>query len=128
MFTIEPYWQHNAWVFDDERVGLLAEPLVGNINTMVDNMLIEEIRDARSPERRASALSYCRENPNFTLTFTDTATAIDNALKLDLLRSSLSGSDYFCAEYGLEGWLCPALFLYYPKAPKALYTGVKFIN
>lgn len=128
MFTIKPYWQHNAWVFDDERVGLLAEPLVGNINMMVDYMLLEKIIDARSPESRASALSLCRRNPNFTLTFTDTATAIDNALKLDLLRSSLSGSDYFCSKYGLEGWLCPALFLYYPTAPKALYAEVKFIN
>lgn len=124
MFTIEPYWQHNAWVFDDKRVGLLAEPLVGNINMMVDRMLIEKTKGAHSPESRAHALKIHRETPNFRLTFTDTAPADNNALKLNLLRTDASGSDYYCSKYNLEGWLCPALFLYYPKAPKSIYATV----
>ncbi len=41
------------------------------------------------------------------------------------VREGNGGNWYACAEFGLEGWLCPALNLYYPDAPKRLYVQVR---
>lgn len=145
MFTIKPYWKFGAWVFDDERVNLLAEPLVGNINMMVDRLLCEQFKmhpldalNGKSVPPGKDKLTFkfgledltpmvlSRNQLDFKLSFTDTAD--DSALKLDLLRTGANGSDYYCSKYDLEGWLCPALFLYYPIAPKSLYAKVKFFS
>jgi hypothetical protein len=33
----------------------------------------------------------------------------------------MGGNWYFCEQLGFEGWLCPALFKYFDKAPPELY-------
>lgn len=46
LMTIAPYWSQNAWVFDDERVGLVAEPFVEGILEMIDDM-VKDMPNAR---------------------------------------------------------------------------------
>jgi len=42
--------------------------------------------------------------------------------KLTRLRQDLGGWWYSSDEPEAEGWLCPALFRYFHKAPKAIYV------
>ncbi len=43
-------------------------------------------------------------------------------LQLDRRREQDGGNWYYCKEYDLEGWLCPALFKYFPRAPLHIYV------
>jgi hypothetical protein len=42
-------------------------------------------------------------------------------VKLEKVREEYEGVWYRWADNG-EGWLCPALFLYFPEAPTCLYA------
>ena len=39
----------------------------------------------------------------------------------DWRREESGGNWYYCPQFDIEGWLCPALFKYFEKAPAALY-------
>jgi hypothetical protein len=39
--VISPYKYLGMWVFDDERVGLVREPLVAGIDTMIDRVVAD---------------------------------------------------------------------------------------
>ena len=45
--------------------------------------------------------------------------------RLERKRADAGGNWYYSSQLNLEGWLCPALFKYFEKAPKALYVQVK---
>ena len=51
-----------------------------------------------------------------------------HAVKLDWRREDAGGNWYFCAEFGMEGWLCPALFHYFNEAPRELYVRAESIS
>jgi hypothetical protein len=44
------------------------------------------------------------------------------AVKLDWRREEYGGNWYFSPDYGIEGWLCPALFKYFEAAAKEIYV------
>jgi hypothetical protein len=46
-------------------------------------------------------------------------------VELEWVREEMEGNWYRWAATGMEGWLCPALFLYFPTAPGKLYVQVK---
>jgi hypothetical protein len=43
-------------------------------------------------------------------------------VKLERMRQEYEGTWYRWTETNAEGWLCPALFRYFPEAPAALYA------
>lgn len=43
-------------------------------------------------------------------------------VKLEWKREEYGGNWYYSAEFKMEGWLCPALFKYFEKAPKEIYV------
>jgi hypothetical protein len=45
--------------------------------------------------------------------------------RLDWRRAEHEGNYYYSADFDLEGWLCPALLLYFGDAPKSLYVQAK---
>jgi hypothetical protein len=106
--TILPYRHplHRMWVFDDARVGLNAEPFIAGADTIIDN-LVKNIPDAESGFRLLFSAEPFEE-------FTH---------ELTWLRTDgFKGNWYRSEELGLDGWLCPALLLYYPEAPKHLFV------
>ncbi len=112
IFTIYPYFDHKAfqlWVFDDERTGLIEEPLIQGIDRMIEE-LTADIQNA---------------DEGFRLTFSDQAFE-GHQVRLDWLRldEANEGNWYWCNELKIEGWLCPALFLYFPQAPEHIYISV----
>ena len=92
-------------MFDDERVGLVQEPFVAGADTIIDTW-VTEIPNAEKGFR----LIFSPEPfPGYTL-------------HLEWLRQEMSGNTYRCDQYGMEGWLCPALFKYFEEAPKNVYA------
>lgn len=105
MSFLTPYKHDGMWVFDDPATGLVREPFVFGIDTML-SMLTAEIPGAES---------------GFTLIFSASPFPGYTA-HLEWRREEYEGNWYFSPELGIEGWLCPALFKYFEKAPPALYA------
>lgn len=105
MMVINPYRKYNTWVFDDERVGLVEEPFVSGIPEMVD-ILVNDTPNAHE---------------GFRLLFSEKPFPEFGA-KLDWTHAETGGDWYHWAKHDMNGWLCPALRLYFvADAPKELY-------
>jgi hypothetical protein len=105
LFTIAPYRFQGTWVFDDERVGLIREPFVAGADIILD-LLTAEIPDAAKGFRLTfSAQPF----PGYQVRFVRG-------------REEYAGNWYSWPERNIEGWLCPALFKYFPSAPPELYA------
>ena len=100
-----PYKHEGMWVFDDPDVGLRKEPFVFGIDEMI-SQLVKEIPNA---------------DQGFRLLFS-TAPFPGHAAKLEWRREEYGGNWYFSPQFGIEGWLCPALFKYFDKAPLELFA------
>ena len=99
-----PYLHHGQWVFDDPEVGLVREPFVAGIDTMIDR-LVAAITDAAT---------------GFRLLFSPTPFP-GHDIELEWRREESGGTWYWSERFGMEGWLCPALFHYFDSAPPRLY-------
>lgn len=105
IMVIAPYQHFGMWVFDDERAGLVQEPFVGGADTIID-YFTRDIPGAKN---------------GFRLTFAAVPFPGFEA-KLVWRREEMSGNVYEVEGLGMEGWLCPALFKYFDKAPSELYA------
>ena len=105
LFVIQPYKHLGMWVFDDPRVGLVQEPFVSGADLIIDEM----VRGLPGAEG------------GFRLIFSPTPFP-GHALHLRRIRPEYGGNWYLWEERGMEGWLCPALFKYFPEAPPDLYA------
>lgn len=106
LMVIEPYRHAGTWVFDDPRVGLRAEPFVSGIPEIIDKLVTEsQIADA---------------DEGFRLLFSAQPFP-GHQIKLLWQREEAWGNWYYCPKYDAEGWLCPALFKYFKRAPKEIY-------
>ena len=45
--------------------------------------------------------------------------------KLEWRREESGGNWYYNERFKMEGWLCPALFKYFPTAPKTIFVKVE---
>ena len=107
IMVIAPYWIEDlrAWVFDDPAVGLEQEPFVSGVPEMID-FLVQGIPNAKSGFRMIfSAAPF----PGYQR-------------KLVWKREEMGGNWYGTDDPPMEGWLCPALFRYFDKAPAELYV------
>jgi hypothetical protein len=104
LIVIRPYRREGVWVFDDPAAGLEQEPFVAGVPEMIERF-VAGIPDAEN---------------GFELTFSAEPFPGHQA-KLIWLRREYEGNWYGWPETRQEGWLCPALFRYFEKAPEALY-------
>ena len=107
LMVIAPYWLESAetWVFDDAAVDLRQEPFVAGMPEIIDG-LVADIPNAREGFRMLFSASPF---PGMHR-------------KLTQVREELGGNWYHDEETDLEGWLCPALFKYFDKAPDELFV------
>jgi hypothetical protein len=103
--VIYPYKYEEMWVFDDERVGLIQEPFVAGADKIIEQM----VTDIPNPEN------------GFVLMFAGTPFPCYKAT-LEWRREEYGGNWYHSSQLNIEGWLCPAMFKYFEKAPKNLYV------
>jgi hypothetical protein len=121
--TIYPYLLGNTWVFDDSRTGLKQEAFVLGMSEMIFRLV-----EAKDIPQAAKGLTLQFGSDPF-----DGADA-----ELTWLRSGdpevLSGKDGSASQvFGnwykgdvageeMEGWLCPALGLYFQAAPARIFV------
>ena len=108
LLVIHPYKYHGTWVFDDPNVGLVQEPFVAGADVILDRM-VEGILNAES---------------GVTIFFSASPFP-GSQHEFHWRREESGGNWYYSPQYELEGWLCPALFKYFDKAPQRLYAQVK---
>ncbi len=111
IMVIKPYLFADTWVFDDEAVGLNKEPFVEGIPAMI-NFLTRDIPNAQAGFRMLfSAQPFPRYQE-----------------KLTWVREEEDGNFYRSDTLKAEGWLCPALFKYFDKAPREIYAKAEPLN
>jgi len=103
--VLTPYKYGGIWVFDDPDVGLEREPFVSGMDVILDRIV----------------MSIPGAEQGFRLLFSP-APFPGFAAKLEWRRPEFGGQWYWCQQFGLEGWLCPALFRYFTVAPPELYV------
>jgi hypothetical protein len=108
LMVIAPYKYQCAWVFDDPATGLFREPFIAGIDTMID----KAVAKIPSAEKGFRATFSARQFPG-------------SDFKLEWRRAESGGNWYYSDEFKMEGWLCPALFKYFPSAPNKIYVKVE---
>jgi hypothetical protein len=106
--VIAPYRHLDMWVFDDDRVGLSAEPFVGGADTMIDRIT------SHIPDAHRGFIMVFSEHP-----------FPDHQFRLAWLREERGGNVYYSDDLLAEGWLCPALLHYFAERPSQIYVQVK---
>jgi hypothetical protein len=105
LFVIAPYKYEGIWVFDDPAVGLTREPFIAGVDTMID---------------RATAM-IPNADRGFRAIFS--AAPFPGAqFRLEWRREESGGNWYYSPEFGMEGWLCPALSKYFSDPPGEIYV------
>jgi hypothetical protein len=102
--VLAPYKYEGQWVFDDANTGLVREPFVSGIDTMIDK-LVESIPHA---EKGFRLIFSAAPFPGYTV-------------ELQWRREEYGGNWYYSPKFQMEGWLCPALFKYFDAAPPKLF-------
>lgn len=121
--TIYPYlFENTCWVFDDERTGLKEEAFVLGMTEMISRLVEFKLIPNAS---KGFSMIFAAEQFNHDLTLNWISPA-EVAREFNCSRSQLpsDGNWYRGIVAGEEmvGWLCPALFCYFDKAPKTIYV------
>lgn len=111
LMFLNPYKFKGQWVFDDPSTGLVKEPFVCGIDTIIDKV-VENLTDPQD---------------GFLLIFSASEFPGSN-IELNWLHSESGGNWYRCSQLKIDGWLCPALFKYFTTAPINLFATVKNIK
>jgi hypothetical protein len=109
IFVISPTWQNGVLAFDDESRGLRREPFVGGADTILG--------------RLAEGLVGDSAGSGFSLVFSASPFP-GHQVRVDRREPEFGGYWYAHETLG-RGWLCPALFKYFPEAPESLYLQFK---
>ena len=104
--------QAAMWVFDDPRTGLASEPFVLGINEMIDEIILRSGFNVQEAKECGIAVTFHSEPFE------------GHNSVWDLQIPDSGGNWYVSSESGLRGWLCPALYLYFPEAPTKIYGRV----
>jgi hypothetical protein len=108
--VIRPYRWEGLWVFDDPAVGLDKEALVAGLPELIE----EATARAGIEEPEKGFVALFSKDPFPTA-----------QVYLEWVREEGGGNVYRWPETGQEGWLCPALFRYFERAPARLHVEVR---
>lgn len=111
IFTIQPYWLGNTWVFDAPSVHLVSEPFVSG----TDAILTKLVQSTLGLEPKAGV--------SFQLIFSANGFP-DYQAKFERQEPQYNGY-WYTNKNGDRGWLCPATLLFFPNGhPPELYIKV----
>ena len=105
IMTLHPYRHKGVWVFDDPDHGLVKEAFVAGADSIIDQLTFS-IEDADN---------------GFVMHFSATPFP-GHQVELTRSREEFGGNWYYSKSLNMEGWLCPAMFHYLPKAPEHLFV------
>ncbi|NKB82763.1 MAG: hypothetical protein GKS05_12950 [Nitrospirales bacterium] len=105
--VIHPYRHEGMWVFDDADAGLDKEPFVAGADAIIDKAL--ESKGIANADAGFRLIFSSGQFPRYDV-------------KFEWVREGDGGNWYKSEEFDIEGWLCPALFKYFDKAPLTIYA------
>jgi hypothetical protein len=105
LLVIEPYRIGKGWAFDERRLRLKGEPFVQGIPEMIDKL----VTGIPGSDQSVRLIFSQRPFPGAQL-------------QLDRRGEQDGGNWYHSREYQSDGWLCPALFKFFPRAPQHIYV------
>jgi len=113
ILAIAPYRSAGTWVFDEPRLGLRAEPFVSGVPEMIDAL----VADAAIPDagKGFRLIFSAQEFPG-------------SQTKISWRRYEAGGNWYYSEQYDREGWLCPALFKFFKRAPSEIYVRAEALS
>lgn len=108
VMVINAYKDGAAWMFDDERVGLLREGLVAGADTICEKFNLDG-------------------SGKVTITFSKLPFPGRNVklLMQDTVEDGDGGTTYYYPDDDHTVWLCPALLKYFPTPPLIIYAQLK---
>lgn len=126
ILTLYPYLRGQCWVFDDERTGLKEEAFVlGSSDVLTRLVGAKNIPDAA----RGFALHFSDEpfgdyDAELAWLRSDDSQVVPGQ---DGSATQTHGNWYQGAVAGqeMEGWLCPALGLYFGSAPARIFVRIE---
>ena len=104
LFRILIQRQNGLWVFDDERFGIVDQPLVFGIDLILEKMV--------------SALG--EELDRVNVLFSDIPFPGSEHC-LEFIREETEGVVYRWADHNLQGWISPSLRNYFTEPPPKIY-------
>jgi len=107
LMQILAYRVNGGWSFDDDAMGLVAEPFVAGIPEMID-ILAEQVG----------------ATDRIILTFAPTEFP-GAMIRLDRTKEEHGGNWYAWIGRHMQGWLCPALLRYFPQAPEVIHIAAQ---
>jgi len=111
IMMIHPYKRNSQWMFDDEDTDLKGEALVAGIDTMLDILTSDIPKAVDGFNLLFAGIPF----PGFEI-------KIDRVPGSGLPSDGSGGTWYRSEDYDMPGWLCPALFKYFEKAPEHIYV------
>lgn len=133
VMSLYPYLKNNdyekmLWVFDDEAAGLKSEAFVAGMSEMITAIVLE-----KGIPKAANGFKISFSDQPFghdvELDWIDEETfqwEAETPVKgqPEPLTVTMAGNWYegVVADSWMEGWLCPALLLYFSEAPAKLYV------
>lgn len=109
IMVLHPYKNNGLWVFDDPTTGLVREPFVMGIPEILETALV------------SNGIPVNEAVNGFNLLFSSNPFP-GKQVSLTWIESENGGNWYRCEETNQVGWLCPALFKYFTKAPKQIFA------
>jgi hypothetical protein len=103
LMVLNLYKDLGTWMFDDAATELKREPFVLGMGEIIDTIVGEDTK-------------------SFTAIFSAQPFPGDVHV-LVKQRPEFDGTWYKYEATGQMGWLCPALFLYFPEAPEKIYMS-----
>lgn len=111
VLTLYPYLLNGTcWVFDDERTGLKEEAFVCGMSEMISRVV-----EAKGVPNAARG---------FAMTFAAEPFS-GHDVELHWIRPDDNGGNWYEGTVvggHMEGWLCPALLLYFEQAPRQIFV------
>ena len=124
LMIIHPYKDNGTWVFDDKATGLVKEPFVAGMPEIIDNMV--ESNGIDNAEDGFTAVFSGDRFPGYDYYLTwNSEEHGGNWYSYPPYQGSFQGNH---SSNTITGWLCPALFKYFDKAPSRIYIQVKEKN
>lgn len=109
--VITPDKKNGVWAFDDASVGLVREPFVSGMPEILDYL----VRNIPNADAGFGLLFSDREFPGYNMRLSKATTEAGGTWYITYIKHADGAIGI------MQGWLCPALFLYYEAAPEQLY-------
>lgn len=109
--VIKPYYWNKTWVFDDESRELSKEPFICGMDKFIDLATRKIPRAKKGFIVIFSAIPF----PGFTQ-------------ELIWKKKDCGGNWYYSSKYKVRGWLCPAMYKYFRRAPKKIFLKIEALK